>query len=279
MSFETFVGNIERLKNVTHSIMLKTFFRPLQIVLPTLSTLSFCSAASIITDDFESGASPDWYRNSNTALQPGGPSGSSQYVNLLPGADDATTGLGDQIGGADNFVIDFYFRVQATGSRQFNLGVSTVNSAPNPGGSAINLRLQGGSFAVYNGGTESWVGISGLGNVSPGSWYRMQVEGVNWGAENGSYTLRLSDAGGNTFTSSVEDLTTIQHGAITAPFVYGGNNYSGLAQSFIFTTTYGSNPGFDLDNVVVTANVVPEPTVAILSGAAAILLFGRRRDF
>jgi hypothetical protein len=275
----TFVGKIEGLRNVTNRMMLKTFFRPLQKVLLALSTLSFCSAASIITDDFESGVSPDWYRNSNTALQPGGPSGSSQYVNLLPGENDATTGLGDQIGGADNFVIDFYFRVQTTGSRQFNLGISAVNSTPNPGGSAINLRLQGGSFAVFNGGTESWVGISGLGNVSPGSWYRMQVEGVNWGTAGGSYTLRLSDAGGDAFMSSVANLTTVQHGAITGPFESGGNSYGGLAQSFIFTTTYGTNPGFDLDNIVVTANVVPEPSAAILSGVAAILLFGRRRVF
>jgi hypothetical protein len=269
----------EILKIVFNRTMLNNSIRRSLTILPFLFTTSVCSAATVISDDFENGANSGWHRNANTVLLPGGPVGSSQYLNFLPGADDVTTGLGDQIGGADNFVIDFYFRVQSTTSRQFSLGVSTTDLDPNPERSTINIRLQGESFAVFNGGTQSWIDASGLGSVSSGSWYRMQVEGVNWGTAGGSYTLRLSDAGGDAFTSSVANLTTVQHGAITGPFDSGGNTLAGTAQSFLFSTAYGANPGFDLDNVVVTANVVPEPSAAVLSGVAAVLLFGRRRKF
>jgi len=236
--------------------------------------------ATLLSDNFDSGsANADWYRRSGITINAGGPAGSANYATINATAN-AGNGLGDQIGGANNFVIDFNFRVQNdTANRQFNIGVSTASNNPSPGDAAINLRYQGGdsgTFAIY---TTAWQTIS-LGSVTAGSWYRMQIEGIGWGSAGATYTLRLSDAGGNTFTHVLSNLTMVQNGKIDGAFTYGdppNNNYSGLAQSFIFSTVYGANPGFDIDNVVVTADLVPEPAGWSLMAVGLLGIASRRR--
>ncbi|MBX3743320.1 MAG: hypothetical protein KF712_20205 [Akkermansiaceae bacterium] len=236
------------------------------------------AVTTVISDNFDSGtASADWYRNSAVNIVPGGPGASVNYAHLLAGADVVTSGLGDQIGMADNFVIDFYFRVQASSNRQLNLSVSTVSVNPSPGDATVNLRIQGNTFAVYRPSDTTWVAVGGLGSVTPGTWYRMQFEGVGWGSAGASYTLRLSGAGGDTLTNEVTGLTTIQNGSITGNTTYGGNVYNGTARSFLFSTTYGTNPGFDIDNVVVTGNLIPEPSAVAFLGAASLVGLSRRR--
>jgi len=238
-----------------------------------------CQAATLLTDNFDSGAaSSEWGRSSAVTINPGGPSGSTNYATVT-GTTSASAGLGDQVNRANNFVIDFYFRVQTAAStvRQFNIGISTANNNPAQGDATINLRIQNNAFGIYQGTSSSWQAVVGMGTVTPGTWYRMQIEGTGWGTAGASYALRLFAADGTTSLASVSNLTTVQNGSITGAFTYGGGNLDGTLRSFIFSTTYGDNPGFDLDNVLVTGDLVPEPSTALLSGAAAFLLLRRRR--
>lgn len=236
-------------------------------------------AATFITDNFDTNSiSGDWSRRTTVSLNSGGPAGSAYYATVT-GTTAESAGLGDQIGGSSNFIIDFYFQVQNTVNRQFNIGVSTAALNPSQGDATINLRIQGNAFAVYQGSSSTWLAVTSLGSVNPGDWYRMQIEGIGWGTASATYSLRLYGADGTTSLGSAEDLTTIQNGSITGSFSYGGGTRDGTLQSFIFSTTYGSNPGFNVDNVIVTGDVVPEPSAALLSGAALLfpLLHRRRR--
>lgn len=234
-------------------------------------------AATFLTDNFDSGTfSPDWGRSNSVTIHGGGPAGSAHYATVT-GTTAAAAGLGDQVAGADNFVIDFYFQVQATANRQFNIGVSTASLNPSPGDATINLRVQNNAFAVYQGSSSSWQTVSGLGTITPGNWYRMQIEGFGWGAAGATYALRLFDADGTSSLGSVSGLTTVQNGSITGSFSYGGTTQDGTLKSFIFSTTYGDNPGFNVDNVVVTGTLVPEPSAVALLGAASLVGLSRRR--
>lgn len=236
-------------------------------------------SATFITDNFDTGtASSDWWRNNTVDILAGGPTGSSHYANVI-GTSDNLAGLGDRVEGADNFVIDFYFQVQAAAStiRQFNIGVSTASANPNAGAATINLRIQNNSFAIYNGSSETWSAVAGMGTISPDSWYRMQIEGTGWGAPGASYALRLFAEDGTTALGSASGLTTVQNGSITGSFNYGSVVQDGTLKSFLFSTTYGDNPGFNVDNVVVTGTLVPEPSSIMLGAGAAALLLRRRR--
>lgn len=227
-------------------------------------------AATVIVDDFDSGtASPAWDTNANTAIVSGGAQGSSNAINLnaapnLPGLGES---FGSAIsGGAEDFVIDFYFRIQSSTNRQFSLQFSNTSATPNVNAATMNLRYQSGAFALFSGGAFN--AVPALGSLTAGDWYHMQVEGIDFGTATGSYTLRLSDANGSAFTKTASGLTNAQNGTVTTI----------LAQSFIFNTAFGTNPGFSVDNITVTAFApVPEPSSALLGGIAILGLLRRRR--
>lgn len=234
-------------------------------------------AATVISDDFDTGAvNAGWDAANGTSVISGGAQASSNAVRLA-----ASTGaLGETFnniapGGADGFVIDYYFRVQNTTNRQFSLIVSTNSTAPNVNSAALNLRYQAGTWAAFSTTTgNAFVniptsGANSLPVVTADVWYHMQVEGLNWGSSSATYTLRLSDAGGTAFTSTAAGLTFNQTSA-------GPGMITNKAQSFVFNSAFGSNPGFDLDNISVTA--VPEPAAPLLAGLALLGLTRRRRD-
>jgi MYXO-CTERM domain-containing protein len=241
------------------------------ILLALAFTVGSASAVTIITDNFDTGVvSASWDTNAGTTVVSGGAQGSTHAVSLA-----ATTGtLGESFGaaspgGAEDFLIDYYFRVQAVAApattRQFNLQVSTTAVTPNTSAATINLRYQNGGWALFN---TAWVPVTGLPAVADGTWYRMQLEGVDWGTATASYTLRLSDPAGSVFTSTATGLSIVQNGNITGT----------KAQSFNFNTVFGANPGFSVDNVTVTAaDVVPEPGAVTLGGLALLGLLCRRR--
>jgi hypothetical protein len=238
-----------------------------------LASAHLGQAATVIVDNFDSGsASTAWDTNANTAVIAGGAQSSSNAINL--NAAPNLPGLGESFGsatpgGAEDFVIDFYFRVQATATtnRQFSLLVSNTSATVNVSAATINLRYQNGAFALFSGGAFNTV--AALGSVTAGDWFHMQVDGIDYSTAIGSYTLRLSDANGTAFTRTASGLTNAQNGLVT----------TSLAQSFVFNTAFGTNPGFSVDNITVTAFApVPEPSAAILGGIALLGLARRRRD-
>lgn len=230
-------------------------------------------AAVVIADNFESGAvSTDWDSPGTTTTQAGG-AGSSSFSAALPAGSGS---LGETFtntvpGGAGDFVIDYYFKLQPDAvNRQFSLIVSTNSSTPNVNSAAVNLRYQAGAWAAFSSASSGFVTVAGLPAVTAGSWYHMQFEGTAWGTAAGTFSLRVSDAGGSAFTSTASGLTFSQTAA-------GPGMTVNKAQSFVFNTAFGSNPGFSLDNISATAVVpVPEPAAAslLLLGSAGLL---RRR--
>ncbi len=205
-----------------------------------------------VTDDFEAGAfAPAWGQTAGVALPSGaGAGGSAHFAQLA--AFGAATGreLGARLdrvapGGARDFDVDFRFRIQATANRQFHLHVSTAATAIGSSAPALSLRYQAG-WAAYDGG--AWQPIAGLGSVATGLWYRARVSGQGWGLPGARYGVALSDADGTNFTSAVTNLTWYQ----------GGTPSANTARYFVFTTVYGSNPGFDVDMVTATVTAAPQ---------------------
>ncbi len=240
-------------------------------------------ATFAVRDGFEAGTfSPDWDAYSGVGIVSGtGAMGSSRYARL-----SAYTGAGQMLGarfdqavsgGAQYFYIDCHFRILGTAERQFNLMVSTASTAINSLGPAINLRYQAGQggWAAYNG--TAWQIIPGLGAVTPGQWHRLRVSGQGWGTGTPRYSIQLSSAGGSTFTSSASNLSWYQT----------GNPQANRARYFVFTTTYGNDPGFEVDEVetgsgwVLACNyggAVSSPNSLWFGGAGSRLAASRSLD-
>ena len=127
------------------------------LILPGLGLILFSAlsseAASVIVDNFDSGtASPGWDTNANTTVIAGGALSSSNAItlNAAPNAPGLGESFGSAVpGGAEDFVIDFYFRVQTSANRQFSLQVSNTSPTVNVNAATINLRYQSGGFALF----------------------------------------------------------------------------------------------------------------------------------
>ena len=206
-------------------------------------------AAPVVSDDFEGGGFvADWDDTTGASILAGvGAQGSANFAHIPP-----TSGpLGSLFdGGAAEFFIDFYLRVQATGNRQVTLMVGTEDAVAT-GNAAINLRHQGSKWQVFSG---AWQDLS-LPGISPDTWYRVRVTGRGWGQAGASYDIELSDADGDTFTSSATGLS----------FYQTGDPNSMTAAWFSFNTIFGGNPGFDIDSVVAETSeaVVDDPNISI----------------
>ena len=150
------------------------------------------------------------------------------------------------------------FRIDsASGSRQLNLQVGTAGAATGTSSADINLRIQGGSFAAFDGG---WQAITGLGSITDDGWHSLRIDGSGWGTAGASYDIAV-DGG-----TAVTGLTHFQL----------GNALTGDAFAFNVNSAFGSNPGFDVDNVNATA-AVPEPSTLLLLGLASLGLLAIRR--
>jgi hypothetical protein len=226
------------------------------------------SGATLLTDNFESGnVSTDWSVNKNATVTAGGPAGSTNFAALGP-YDPATNGtnwggLGKVFsdGGVPSMIIDVDFRLKGT-ARQFNLNVSTTSLTPNGNDGAINLIYTGTNWQVHNG--TSFVNLTSLMAVTAGQWYHMTLETVGWGSNGATYNITISDGVTN---STATGLTTRQAGNINTTTV----------RSFVFNSRYGENPGFDIDNLVVSGTVIPEPSSLSLILVVAPLFIRRSR--
>ena len=209
------------------------------------------ASQTVVEDGFESGTfSTAWGQTAGVSIVAGdGANGSARFVRL--NAYNATTGreLGARLDavapqGARDFALEFSYRVQDSANRQFHLHVSTSTGAISSSAPALSVRYQGG-WAAYDG--ASWRSISGLGSVDSGRWYRLRVAGEYWGTPGARFALQLSDPGATGLATSVTNLTWFQ----------GGNPTSNPARFFVFTTVYGSNPGFEVDEVVAAVAAAP----------------------
>ncbi len=228
-----------------------TGFR-MNIRLLLINSLSACFALSAaaqiaVQDGFESGAvSSAWAVAGGIAVQSdGGANGTAHYARL--GAYSQSTGrmleadfTDAALDGAKDFYVDCFFRIQDTTQRQFNLHIAFGNTA------TVNLRYQAsqGGWAVYD---TAWRPVAGLGSVTPEQWYRLRLSGYDWGNAAAHYEVQLSDAGTTNFTSGASNLTIYQ----------SGNPQTTTAKLFRFTTEFGNNPGFDVDEVAAVVTAAP----------------------
>ena len=243
------------------------FSFPIARRLSLLAGFLFCcgvaSAQTVLTDGFESGAFANgWGLTTGVNItNTGGANGTGRFAKLA--AFTASTGreLGARFdgvvpAGAQNFSVEFFFRSQSTTQRQFNLQVATSASAISSSGASINLK-----YDVTNGWagfSTVWNSIPSLGSVTPGQWYRVRVSGQDWGAPAARWSVDVSAAGGTNYINSATNLTWFQSGTPSA----------NTAKYFVFTTVFGNNPGFDVDEVsaaVTTTNVAAPATNAIVN--------------
>lgn len=228
---------------------------PVYGLVPLLVGWTFAVAAqTVVEDGFEAGTfSAAWGQTAGVSIVGGaGANGSARFARLSGYSAASGRELGARFDavapeGARDFNLEFSFRVQDTTDRQFHLHVSTSTGGIGSGAPALSVRYQGG-WAAYDG--ASWRAIAGLGSVASGQWYRLRVTGQDWGTSGARWALQLSEAGATGFVSSATNLTWFQ----------GGNPTSSTARFFVFTTVYGNNPGFEVDEVVAGVAAAP-PTV------------------
>ena len=222
----------------------------------------FCQV-TVVNDDFDSGSfSSDWdsTSGSGTGIFSGGPPGSTNYARI-EGTTSSQGGLGVSLANLDplspfstDFSTTFDFRVDNTPNRQFNFQVSSGSENPTSGSSAtINLRIENGAWDAYNG--SSWQSIPGLGAVTSNTWNSLTITGNDWGSGFGgsaTYDISFTDhLGGNTSVTGLQ-------------IFHQGDPDSGGAKSLNFNDTWGGNPGWDIDNVTVTATPAPAPPSTVV---------------
>jgi hypothetical protein len=200
-------------------------------------------AQVVLQEDFETGTfAPQWGLTTGVSLSSGtGALGSTRFARLDGYSSSSGRELGARLDsvaseGARDFSVDFFFRVQNTADRQFHLQVSTSAGSVGSSAPAISLRYQG-AWAAYDGST--WQSLAALGTAEPNQWYRGQVIGRDWGLPSARWSVQVSGAGGSTWVASVTNLT----------FYQGGTPTANPARFFVFTSVFGNNPGFEVDNV------------------------------
>ncbi len=233
----------------------RTAFAAVAALLVLWAVGSSPAQAYSFADDFEDGFDAGWLSTEAATIETTvgqGAAGTDSWAAVDSVGNEVTFGtLGDILTdavGTTNFSVDFYARVANLldpNSRELNFQVSTNGSetfggADNSNFAAINFRYQNGGFAVFSGG---WQPLTDLGSLAANQWHRIQVTGTDWGLPGASYGIQVSDAGGSTFTRSVSDLAFYQVGDPTTQF----------AQAFNFNSSFGGNPGFDVDQVVATS--------------------------
>jgi hypothetical protein len=215
-----------------------------------------------VQDGFESGSlGAGWDLSAGVVVtNGGGAAGTAWFARLATNSAATGRDFGARLDdatpdGVRDFHLDFFFRVQATVQRQFNLQVSDSAAAIGNGGATINLRFQTNAWTVFSGG--AWRNLTNLAPAIVGQWHHLRVTGRNWGQAGASFDVQLSDAGGTTFTSVATNVN----------WFHNGNPTNNPARYFVFTTAFGSSAGFEVDEVsaVVTATLNTPETNAVLN--------------
>lgn len=213
--------------------------------------LSHAKAQSLLTNgDFE--ADPfdtGWVQAGATGF------GGIAPASLKAATLGAVQRIGQNLTGVTpNWQLDFYFAVKNTPNRAFSL-INTAGDAGNTSAATINLRYQSGQFNAFSSAGSTFGADLGLGTVAFSNdanadgdlddagdlknIYRMRLTGNGWSTGTGTYDIQLSNANETTFSRSVTGLNRYQNGS--------GN--TAVPQAFIFNSTFGTNPGFWVDDV------------------------------
>ena len=190
----------------------------------------------------------------------------------VPGIVDGTTTTSAYIGNnnglagmdgelataANNFTVELKFAIQSGGSTTRLFNTFFIQEG---GGVQINLRYEDGAFDAFDSGWQEVLDLSATpllastdandnGDLTdPGdvvNVYTLRLTGTDWGSGAPTYQLEILDAAGtSTIGTSPAGLSFFQNGVPTA---------AGLGE-LRFTTEFGGNPGFWVDNVCVSGTV------------------------
>ncbi|MBP8259812.1 MAG: hypothetical protein KA118_09140 [Verrucomicrobia bacterium] len=201
--------------------------------------------------DFEADPFLDGWTVSTNVVSFGGIAPGSTTAAMLVGAGQRA---GQTMVVWSDWSLDFFFAIRDAGAnRAFSLLINQVAGPESVSAATINLRYQSGQFNTYAAG--AWGSDLGLGTINPSidangdgdfndpgdakNVYHMRITGAAWGLPAASYSIELSDANTTNLTRAVNGLTRYQNGS----GVNGGPN------AFVFNTSFGSNPGFWIDDV------------------------------
>lgn len=219
------------------------------------ATLACATAQTpLLNANFEASPFDQGWTNSGAAVTAGFAPGSSQAARFSGSGQS----LKQAVTWSPDWHLEFSFMIQNTANRQLSVIIET-----GPGTPTFNLRYQGG-WQAFSGGWGGFLALDPLlasfdqntdGDCDDAgdtkNVYRMRITGHDWGSASARCDLSLSDPNGIVFTSNLTGLTRFQ----SAPT-------SQTPSGFKFSTEFGSNPGFWLDDVS-THDSNPEPSSSI----------------
>jgi hypothetical protein len=172
------------------------------------------------------------------------------------GGVNSTAGLA-VIGPAD-WTLEFDTLILTDTGRAFQLLVHNFGEPNRLDGSTFQLRYEAGSFATLS-GTTTWVSRPVLGQMIPSldantdgdyddegdvkNVYRIRLSGSGWASAAATCSIAVSEANAPAYTRFDADFVSFASaGAL-----------SSAPTSFLFSTAIPTNPGFVVDNVIMTA--------------------------
>ncbi len=215
------------------------------IFLPIFAFALLLDHASALTNsNFEATPfSTGWTVTGAPVVTPGLRAGSAQGARFTGSAQALTQNV---VWGAD-WYLDCFFAIRSTTGRAFSLIVY------NGANIVVSLRYEAGNFSTFDG--TSWGSGLGLGTCTASvdanadgdlddagdtkNVYHLRITGHGWGTGAANYDVEVSDANDAAFTRVATGVTRYQNVSATTV----------VPTSIAFSTQFGTNPGFWLDDV------------------------------
>lgn len=252
---------------------MKRYIKTCNLAAVTASALVFTTslsnaAVTITSDDFEVALPTDGSVNNARGISLD-PNGSTQTNNLYSAAE--ATVVNDGIAWRDVSGI-----FDATGAVAFNSN-ARVDQAGN--GSATGMRVRAGTGAAT---LDSAMQLVALSATSVTMTYDVNLD------DNSAYTLLIQYSDSADFSSAITLATLTSDGTNNGGFMtgesvtvtdgVGGVTFTDDAYFMIIRDGAGANSSFHtFDNIVITAETIPEPSSGALLGLGGLALILRRR--
>ena len=206
--------------------------------------LLLCRADALTNSNFEATPfSTGWTVAGAPVVTPGLRAGSLQGARFTGAAQALSQNV---VWGAD-WYLDCYFAIRSTTGRAFSLIIY------NGANIVVNLRYEAGTFATFDG--TSWGSGLGLGTCTASvdanadgdlddagdtkNVYHMRITGHGFGTAAANYDVEISNANDAAFTHIAAGLARYQNVSGTTV----------VPTSVAFSTQFGTNPGFWIDDV------------------------------